>query len=129
MLNDKIDEQIRQALSTEEAKLFDTLEEQSLFDQALQLLRGRNRLINGIVILLNLVFLGFSGFCLWKFYLAEELKPMLGWCLAFGFSILAMSMIKLWSWMEIEKNCTIREIKRLELQVAQLGKKLAEKDA
>ena len=46
--------------------------------------------------------------------------------MSFGFSMAAVSMLKLWAWMEIEKNCTVREIKRLELQVARLAQRLDE---
>ena len=49
---------------------------------------------------------------------------MIGWAMAFGFSMATVSMLKLWAWMEIEKNTTVREIKRLELQVAMLTQRL-----
>lgn len=33
----------------------------------------------------------------------------------------AVAMLKIWSWMEMHKNQVLREVKRLELQVARLA--------
>ncbi len=125
MDNHNIDEKIRLALSKDDADLFDELAgEQSLFDQALQLLKGRNRWFNIMVMFITLVFLAIGAICIWQFSQAEETKTLLAWALGLIFSLTAVSMLKLWAWMEMEKNSTIREIKRLELQVAHLSRKL-----
>ena len=73
-----------------------------------------------------LVFLVLGVYSIWQFSLASEVKVLIGWAMSFGFSMAAVSMLKLWAWMEIEKNCTVREIKRLELQVARLAQRLDE---
>lgn len=125
MDNHNIDQKIRQALSKEDADLFDEVGgEQSLFDQAMQLLKGRNRWINLMVMAVTLAFMVVGAICVWQFVEAEETKALLGWGLGLSFSMAAVSMLKLWAWMEMEKNSTIREIKRLELQIAQLSRKL-----
>ncbi len=61
--------------------------------------------------------------CAWKFYHTEDIKQLLGWSLGIAFSFAVIGMLKLWAWMEMEKNSTIREIKRLELQVARLSRR------
>ena len=125
MDNNNIDEKIRQALSKEDAAVFDEfVEEQSLFNQAMQLMKGRNRLLNFWAMLVTLIFMVVAVFCIWQFVGAQETKALFGWALGIVFSFGAVSMLKLWAWMEMEKNSTIREIKRLELQVAHLSKKL-----
>jgi hypothetical protein len=46
------------------------------------------------------------------------------WATIFLLTGLAVSMIKIMHWMLINRNRLLREIKRLELEVARLGKKL-----
>lgn len=127
MTKPSIDEKIKQALASEDAEIFEQFgEEPSLLAQGLELLQSRNRWINGMVVVVMIVFLGIGVYSLWQFVSATELKSLLSWAMSFGFSMLAVSMLKLWAWMEIEKNCTVREIKRLELQVARLTQRLGE---
>ena len=44
----------------------------------------------------------------------------------FFFSLAAVMAMKLWDWMEIERTTVTREIKRLELRIAQLASSLRE---
>lgn len=127
MTKPSIDEKIKQALASEDAEIYEQFaEEPSLLAQGLELLQSRNRLINGVVVVVMFVFLGLGAYSIWQFSLASEIKVLIGWAMSFGFSMAAVSMLKLWAWMEIEKNCTVREIKRLELQVARLAQRLDE---
>ena len=125
MENKKIDHEIRQALSGEDIAVFDKFaDEQSLLAQAMELWKGKNRWLNIWVMVVTLAFLIVCVVCVWKFYNAEGLKELLGWALGISFSFAVISMLKIWAWMEMEKNSTIREIKRLELQVARLSRRL-----
>lgn len=127
MNNQKIDDEIRQALSGDDAAAFDEFAgEQSLLEQAFELLKGRNRWFNIWVMVVTFVFLFLALFCSWKFYYATNVKELIGWSIGIGISIGTISMLKIWAWMEMEKNSTVREIKRLELQVARLSKRLGE---
>lgn len=125
MTHQNIDDRIKEALSADEARvLSDFAEEPSMLDQALQLLQTRNRMLTLIAGLFSIAFLIFGFYSLWNFFNVEETKDLIMWAMAFGFSIAAVCMMKIWAWMEIEKNATIREIKRLELQVAILTQRL-----
>lgn len=120
MSEEHIDQKIREALerSSSEIELF--ADQQSLFQEALQIFKGRNRWINtcmAIVTFSILVFLIYAGF---QFYHATELKEMIGWSMVIVVSALTISMLKIWSWLEMDKYSMIREIKRLEMQVAML---------
>ncbi len=116
-----IDSKIREALASDNATHFDPrFDEQSLFAQALQLFQGRNRWFNGIVVAATLVFIGLSGYSAYQFYWAVEVKELITWASAFMLGLLFVSGMKIWAWMEMEKYSTIREIKRLELQVVRL---------
>ena len=125
MTQQSIDEKIKQALAAEDAEVYARFaEEPSLLAQGMELFHTRNRWINAIVILVMTIFMGVGVYSLWMFAMAQETKALIGWAMGFGFSMAAVSMLKLWAWMEIEKNSTIREIKRLELQVARLTQRL-----
>lgn len=116
-----IDAKIRAALKEDAPHdLFPVFDEQSLFAQAMQIFRGRNRWINSIMVVCSLACLGLSGYAAYRFYWAVDTKELIAWSVAFTVGILAISIMKIWAWLEMEKYSTIREIKRLELQVVSL---------
>ncbi len=123
----EIDDKIKQALATEDAELYAQFaEEPSMLAMGLEVLNSRHRLVTAIMIISMLIFMVTGSYSLWQFFLSHETKPLIGWAMACGFSMAAIAMLKLWAWMEIEKNSTIREIKRLELQIARLTQRLTE---
>lgn len=46
---------------------------------------------------------------------------MLMWGAGTALAISGLTMIKVWFWMEIQKNAIVREIKRVELQLGKLA--------
>lgn len=56
----------------------------------------------------------------WQFIIASEVPSMIKWGALAWALFQTQMMIKLWSWMRMETNRTVREVKRLELQVARL---------
>lgn len=62
-----------------------------------------------------------SGF---QFFDATGVEDKLLWATVFLMSGMMMGMIKMMHWMLINRNRILREVKRLELEVARLGKKL-----
>ncbi len=124
-----LDDKIRAALRDETPPdLLSNFDEQSLLAQALQIFRGRNRWINSVMVICSLACLGLSGYAAYRFYWAVETKELIVWSVAFMLGFLAVSFMKIWAWLEMEKYSTIREIKRLELQVVTL-RELFEKHA
>ena len=59
-----------------------------------------------------------------KFFDAQQTRDMLMWAGATILCLSAVSMLKVWYWMELQKNSLLREIKRLELQIAHLAGKI-----
>jgi hypothetical protein len=39
-------------------------------------------------------------------------------------AVAGLALVKVWFWMELQKNAIVREVKRLELQVASLAAQL-----
>ena len=129
MTGHNIDHEIKQALAAEDAEVYAQFaEEPSLFAMGLEVLNSRNRWATVLVVIVMTIFMAVGIYSLWRFSHAQETKVLIGWAMSFGFSMAAVSMMKLWAWMEIEKNSTIREIKRLELQVARLTQRLGESE-
>ena len=119
---DEIDVLIREALGQDDAELLDQFGQQSLPEMITDAFRGRRRLETAAVTVVILFFFGLSIFCAVRFIGAGEIRPMLLW--GGGFLVCWSSMIgfKIVSWMDMNRNALAREIKRLELQVAQLAK-------
>jgi hypothetical protein len=119
----EIDDLIRESLSQEEAEFYNQLDEQNPVEMLGGLFRGKNR---WFMILINIVMLGaFVAFiyCLVRFVNAETTEYLIKWG-AGGFTgLLVLSMLKLFAWMQMDKNALMREIKRLELQISSLAGK------
>jgi len=54
---------------------------------------------------------------------ANQIAEMLRWGAVTWCAFMSVVMIKIWSWMRMESNRVIREIKRVELQVARMSAK------
>ena len=121
---EEIDKLIKDTLSAEEAKFYDELEEQNLFGMVGGLFTGK---LKWILILMNVVtitaFIGFI-YCVVQFVNTDITNELIKWGV-FGVVLLMMiSMLKLFAWMQMDKNALLREIKRLELQISALSNKL-----
>ncbi|MFQ5490304.1 MAG: DUF6768 family protein [Phycisphaerae bacterium] len=118
----ELDKRIREALREEDAELFEEFgEEPSLFEMSMQIFRGRNRWLTLLAMVWTLVFIGLGIWSAVKFFGAQDTRDMLKWAGACAFCMAAVAMIKLWSWLEINRNFIMREIKRIELQIAILA--------
>ncbi|WP_237132320.1 DUF6768 family protein [Pseudohongiella sp. O18] len=58
--------------------------------------------------------------CGYRFFMAESVDQRVFWGVWFVMTVNAQGMLKLWSWMEMNRNSVIREIKRLEIAVGKL---------
>mgnify|MGYP006893486912 CR=1 FL=1 len=118
---EEIDKLIKETLTQDEAKFYDELDEQNLFEMVGGLF---NTKLKWLMIAMNIVqaasFILFI-YCLVQFFGTDETNKLIKWG-AGGFLFLLMSsMLKLFSWMQMDKNGLLREIKRLELQVSSLA--------
>lgn len=122
---EEIDKLIKDTLTAEEAKFYDELEEQNLLGMVGGLFKGK---LKWILILMNIVtvaaFMGFI-YCVVQFVNTDITNELIKWGV-FGVILLMMiSMLKLFAWMQMDKNALLREIKRLELQISALSSKLS----
>ncbi len=120
---EKIDDLIKQALSKEEAKFYDDLEEQNLLGKIGEVYRSK---LGWLVMIMNAVLVlvfGLLIFCVISFFDANETNQLIKWAGGAFFCMIIMVMSKLFVWMQMDKNDILRELKRLELQVSVLTNK------
>ncbi len=124
--NENIDVLIRDALGQEDAELFEQLGEQSLLQKQMEVFRSQSAWMTIGILVVGIAFMALSVYSAIRFYSAPELREMIIWVAVFFFSMSAVMALKLWDWMEIERATVTREIKRLELRIAQLASSLRE---
>ena len=123
-MND-LDRAIRQSLSAEDAELFDRLSlDQSLRQQVLATFEGQLRWMNVAGWIAGFVLFGGASVMAWWFVHAPTLEEMLRWGAGAALAFAGLALVKVWFWMEMQKNAIMREVKRLELQVASLAAQL-----
>jgi len=120
-----IDKLIKETLTQEEAKFYEELDEQNLFEMLGGLFKGKNKWIMYVMNVMTLVFFGLAIYCTIQFFNTEIVSELIKWGVGGVVFLLAVSMMKLFSWMQMDKNALLREMKRLELQVSSLANKLS----
>ena len=118
----RIDEAIRQTLSAEDAKALERYgADSSLVQQVLEAFQGRTAMLNVLVWAVALALFVASVYSGWRFFETTDVPQMLRWGGATLLAVISLISAKLWFWQELKSNAVIREVKRLELQVARLA--------
>lgn len=120
---ENIDELLKEAFSEEDGELLKKIEDQGLFDLFASNFQGKLKWISYYTMFIMLVFSIAMFFTLYKFLGATEAKELIQWGAGFFASMVIVGMLKIWHWMQMDKNSLLREIKRLELQISILAKK------
>ncbi len=118
---EKIDELIKESLSQEEAEFYEELEEKDLFGKIGEVYKSK---MGWLVILMNIMHLIFFiafVYCVVEFFNAEVTKELFIWSSAGFLCMIFMAMMKLYVWMQMDKNDILRELKRIELQISVLA--------
>lgn len=119
-----IDKLIKETLNQEEAKFYDDLDEQNVLQMIGGLFQGKNKWIMYLMNFMTLVFFGFFVFCTIQFFDTEETNELIKWGIGGLVFLLGVSMLKIFAWMQMDKNALLRELKRLELQISSLSGKM-----
>ena len=123
---EEIDQLIKETLSKEEAAFYDSLEEQNNFDMFLGLFKGKNAWFLITSNIMIIVFLGFFVYSCIQFFKVESAEELMRWGFSGLIFLIGMCMLKIYAWMQMDKNAILREMKRLELQVMSLSGKMAD---
>ena len=120
-----IDKMIRDALPAEDVELFESLgEKQGIREMVVDSFRGKTGWLVTVVFVTIPAFVVVAVVAAVQFFQVETVNEMIAWACAFMFCWIAIGMMKVWYWMELSKNTVIREVKRLELQIAWLANRL-----
>lgn len=114
---------IKETLTKKELESYNQLEQQNMLGMFASLFNGKNK---GIMIMMNImiiVFFVLFVYCLIQFFKVDAIKDLLKWGLGSIVFLLGVSMLKVFIWMQMDKNAILREVKRLQLQIAFLSRK------
>ncbi len=125
---EKIDEIIKQSLNEEEANFYNNLDEPSVFEKFNSLFKGKNRWLTYYLLFLNIIFTGLTIYAAIYFFNVETIPEMLKWGAGMFLGVIAICLIKVFYFLEMNKNIKLRDIKKLELQILQLAKKIDEQN-
>ncbi len=117
---DNLDEKIREALQAEDRDIFET-GEPGLRELVAETFRGKLRFFTWMTWAITLVFFVLQVWSAVLFFQSDNVESKLLWATAFLFFAMGVGMLKVWNWMQMDKVSVLREIKRLELQVARMS--------
>ena len=116
-----IDDAIRRALSPADLQAYEALSrELSPVGEAIGMFRNGRGGYTWAVAVAGAAFGALGGYSAWRLLNATDIREMLGWLLLAIFIMLTLALVKLWFWLEMQRNAVVREVKRLELQIASL---------
>ena len=119
-----IDQLIKDTLTQEEAKFYNELDEQNVFQMVGGLFQGKLKWIMVYMNIVMVILFGLFVYCAIQFFNTDVTNEIIKWAVLGSFCMMAVGMLKLFAWMQIDKNAILREIKRLELQVSSLSVKM-----
>ena len=120
---EEIDELIKESLTKEEAAFYDDLDEQNLLEMVGGLLHSKNRWLIILMNIVQIISFGLFIYCLVQFFDTDATNELIKWGAGGFLFLFVSSFLKLFSWMQMDKNALLREMKRLELQISSLATK------
>ena len=126
-MND-MNDAMRSALNSEvQFEAIDSDRELPIRTQVAETFRGRFRWVVLLAVFFRILFLIIAIIAVVQFFRVTGTRDLVAYATLFLASVVATAALKLWYWMLLIKNSVIREIKRLELQVAKLSQGLNSK--
>ena len=117
------DDDIRSAVKGGSEHLADAGDE-GLIEQMSATFRSRMRYWVVLVWGMTLVMTGLCVFTAVMFFQSETTRDWIMYATIFMWAAVAVAMLKMWYWMEMNRNTHTREIKRVDLQIAKLAERL-----
>lgn len=119
-----INDKILQAMQDEQGD-YQSLEEKStVLGLIAQSFKGTFRYTFIFVVLMQLAFAGLAVFCGYHLLQAVEASSKVDWLAGVILAAIAFGIARLWFFMELNRLSVLREIKRVEMQIALLSAKL-----
>ena len=114
-----VDDLIEEALDREQQDLLARIgEEPGFFGMAFGLFSGRLGWVNVLLMTVQGVAFVAGAYAAWRFFEANDAVSQLRWGLPSAVLLILSSMIKMGLWPNIHADRLMRELKRIELQLA-----------
>jgi hypothetical protein len=121
-----LDQMIDEALDAEERDLLRSIgEEPGFFSQAFGVFAGPAAWVNVLLAFIQGVFFIAGVWAAWNFFAAADTLSAVRWGIPAAVLLLTSLIIKMALWPTFQANRVIRELKRLELQVARASSRAA----
>lgn len=117
------DRKIREALD-DEPEDGEFGDEMNIFEAMSAAFRSKNRWLVIWGYVMGFIFVGIGIYALIEFLALRDTPQALPWAVLLIFSLMSILGIKIWYYMELNKNAVLREIVRLERRIKELGEKL-----
>lgn len=117
-----LDRAIREALSKEDAEFLARFDSHSTpVGEVLDTFKGQWALMNAFAAFITFALFAAFVYFVWQMLNAGDVREVVLWSVGAIIAMLGVAMLKMYFWMEMNKNVVLREVKRLELQVARLA--------
>ena len=116
-----LDDDIRKALANGEAP-YDLDREEGLLGQWARIYRGKLRWMAIFATIESIAGLVLIVLAAVEFFQTDDTRWQIFYATAILLLAMLLLLIKLWGWMQMNRNSIQREIKRLELRILELGK-------
>ncbi|MEX0297832.1 MAG: DUF6768 family protein [Kordiimonas sp.] len=127
-MND-IDDLIKRELEKETSEIDELMvREGGLPDMVSAAFKGSMRRWVWLMSVVTLVFTALLVWCGYEFYIAQSVDDRVFWGVWFIVTAIVQTSLKKWSWMEMNRSSTMREVKRLELAIVSLKRTLNSPD-
>lgn len=114
-----VDELIEEALAREEQEILARIgQEPGFFGLAFGLFSGRLGWVNGLLMVVQGVLFLAGVYAAWMFFESGDAVSQLRWGLPSAVLLIVATMIKMAMWPNIHADRLMRELKRIELQLA-----------
>lgn len=120
MTND-LDRMIEDALNAEDRAILDRYGEQGMFAQMAGLFQGKLAFWSVLTVIAQMAMFAVALYAGAKFLGTQDPQMMVRWAALAWFGATGTIVIKTWFWMQMQANRILREVKRVELQVARLN--------
>ncbi len=114
----KLDRLIEETLDAEDRAIFAQYGERGMFGEIAGLFSGKFGPWNILTAVIQLLLFAGALYAGRQFIAIDDLQEMIRWGALAGLLFMAMTAIKLMQWEQVHANRIIREIKRVELQLA-----------
>ena len=119
---DDLDRKIEEALSVDDRQLLSDFQELGLLGQFRSVFQGKLGWVSiGSMIFGTIIQIIFF-YAAWKFFTIAEIESRIFWGAIGWFTAMMVAFMKVWFWMRMETNRVLREVKRLELQIARANR-------